>query len=152
VTAVLIVTVRAAEMLNRRLTASPAAVPGTAAGVQLPTVDQVPELLTFHEPPAAWTVGEVIRAIAEAARSRDKRVGFMGRIEFGFLGCEWVLLRESDPPYDLGQHVCRRPARRLAGSKKGRVGFLETVANAGKNDGTPWAWAGSGYFGFPEIL
>ncbi|PAW66918.1 MAG: hypothetical protein B9S38_13065 [Verrucomicrobiia bacterium Tous-C4TDCM] len=66
------------------MTISPAALPGTAAGVQLDVVDQFPLLLTFQEPPAAWRAGEVIRAIAEAARSRDKRVGFISRIEFGF--------------------------------------------------------------------
>jgi hypothetical protein len=67
----------------------------------------------------------VIRAIAEAARSRDKRVGFMGRIEFGFLDCEWVLLRESNRPYDLGQEARRRTDQRLAKSKK-VGGFFRT--------------------------
>ena len=47
------VTARAAEMLLVSDTTSPAVVPGTAAGLQLPAVFQLPSLSTFHEPLAA---------------------------------------------------------------------------------------------------
>src|ERR1035437_1170931 len=53
---VLMVTVRAAVILNVRPTVSPAAVPGTAAGVQLPAVLQFPAALTFQVPLAAWAL------------------------------------------------------------------------------------------------
>jgi hypothetical protein len=50
------VTVRAAVILNVRPTVSPAAVPGTATGVQFPVVLQFPEASTFQVPLAARTL------------------------------------------------------------------------------------------------
>jgi len=72
-----IVMVRAAVILNVSPTVSPAAVPGTAAGVQFPAVLQFPAASTFQMPLAAPAVPA--EESTAAARRQDLAVLMLKR-------------------------------------------------------------------------
>ena len=69
-----IVTMRAAVSAFVKLITSPAAVPGTATGVQLVVRDQLPAASTFHEPPAASAEEGENEAIAASAAMLEVRM------------------------------------------------------------------------------